>query len=106
MLTIACPTEGEGASMARSKSRDTLVSEIAALTKKLREHDKAEAERIGNIALKAGLGSINITDEALAREFEAIVTRFRAEHPEVAESKGKRSRSLGPAQEGADDQAA
>ncbi|PWN58843.1 conjugal transfer protein TraC, partial [Chryseobacterium phosphatilyticum] len=48
--------------MARSKSRETIVNEITALQAKLRAHDKAEAERLGNLAIKSGIGAIDISD--------------------------------------------
>lgn len=92
--------------MARSKSRETIVNEIAVLQAKLRAHDKAECERIGQLAIKAGIGSIDISEEALAREFQAIVSRFREANPEVAEPKTKGRRGAGRTEEGADDQAA
>ncbi|GAA0241485.1 hypothetical protein LNAOJCKE_4926 [Methylorubrum aminovorans] len=92
--------------MARSKSRETIVNEITALQAKLKAHDKAEAERLGNLAIKSGIGGIDISDEDLAREFQAIVTRFREGAPAVEEPKAKGSRSAGKAPEGADDQAA
>ena len=40
------------------------------------ETDKAEAERLGGLAVKAGIGSIDISDEDLTREMEAIVKRL------------------------------
>lgn len=92
--------------MARSKSRDAIVKEIEALQSKLKKHDKAEAERLGGLALKAGIGSIDISDEALSRELEAIVKRFRGESPEVAEPKAKGHRGAGQAPERAHDEAA
>ncbi|NGM38060.1 MULTISPECIES: TraC family protein [Methylobacterium] len=92
--------------MARSKSRETILKEIEALQSKLKAHDKAEAERIGNLAIKAGIGSIEISDEDLIRELEAIVGRFRAPKTEVAEPKAKGHRGAGQAAERAGDQAA
>lgn len=92
--------------MARSKSRQTILKEIEALQAKLKAHDKAECERIGNLAIKAGIGSIDISEEDLAREFQGIVSRFREAKAEVAEPKAKDHRGAGQAEEGADDQAA
>ncbi len=42
--------------MARPKTREAILTEIETLQKKLKAHDKAEAERIGNLAMKPGLG--------------------------------------------------
>ncbi|WP_066922486.1 TraC family protein [Methylobacterium sp. CCH5-D2] len=92
--------------MARSKSRDAILNEIEALQKKLKAHDKAEAERIGNIALKAGLGSVNISDEALTKAFEDLVKRFREGNPDLAEPKAKGRRGAGQAQESSGETAA
>ena len=38
--------------MARTKSRQALVKEIEAAQAKLKAHDKAEAERLGTLAMK------------------------------------------------------
>lgn len=92
--------------MARSKSRDTLVSEIAALQARLKAHDKAEAARLGAIAVKAGIPAIDISDEDLTREFEAIVARFQSAAPEAVEPKAKGRRDAGSADADARDEAA
>lgn len=92
--------------MARSKSREAIVKEIEALQSKLKKHDKAEAERLGGLALKSGIGAIDITDEDLTREFEAIVTRFREKSPAVAEPKVSGRRGAEQASDGAHDEAA
>lgn len=63
--------------MAREKSRDAIVKEIAALQAKLKAHDKAQAERIGTLAVKAGLDELQISDVELSKEFEEIVRRFQ-----------------------------
>ncbi|MEN3214055.1 TraC family protein [Methylorubrum populi] len=92
--------------MARSKSREALLKEVEAAQAKLKAHDKAEAERLGNLAIKSGIGAIDISDDELAREFQAIVARFREGAPAVEEPKAKGSRSAGKAPERADDEAA
>ena len=66
----------------------------------------AEAERLGGLAVKAGIGSIDISDEEFTRELEAIVKRFRGHTEEVAEPKAKGSRGTGQAPEAAHDEAA
>lgn len=92
--------------MARTKSREALVKEIEAAQAKLKAHDKAEAERLGTLAMKSGIGGIDISDEELTREFQAIVTRFREGAPKVEEPASKGSRSAGKASEAVDDEAA
>lgn len=56
-----------------SKIRD----EIARLQEQLKAAETREAERIGRIALKAGLGEIEIEEAVLQAAFEDLVKRFR-----------------------------
>ncbi|MFC2253547.1 conjugal transfer protein TraC [Labrys portucalensis] len=51
--------------------------EIARLQDQLRQAETREAERIGRIALKAGLGEIEIEETALLAAFEEVAKRFR-----------------------------
>ncbi|GES46333.1 putative conjugal transfer protein TraC [Rhizobium dioscoreae] len=57
-----------------SKIRD----EIARLQEQLKAAETREAERIGRIALKAGLGETEIDEAELQAAFENIAQRFRA----------------------------
>ena len=56
-----------------SKIRD----EIAKLQEQLKTAETREAERIGRIALKAGLGDIEIEEGELQAVFEDVAKRFR-----------------------------
>ena len=56
-----------------SKIRD----EIARLQEQLKAAETREAERIGRIALKAGLGEIEIEEATLQAVFEDLAKRFR-----------------------------
>jgi hypothetical protein len=56
-----------------SKIRD----EIAKLQEQLKFAETREAERIGRIALKAGLGEIEIDEAELQAAFEQVAKRFR-----------------------------
>ena len=56
-----------------SKIRD----EIAKLQEQLKVAETREAERIGRIALKAGLGEIEIDEAQLQAAFEDLAKRFR-----------------------------
>jgi hypothetical protein len=56
-----------------SKIRD----EIAKLQEQLKIAESKEAERIGRIALKAGLGEIEIEEGELLVALEDLVKRFR-----------------------------
>ncbi|CAH1661679.1 conjugal transfer protein TraC [Chelatococcus asaccharovorans] len=51
--------------------------EIARLQDQLRQAETREAERIGRIALKAGLGEIEIEEAAMLSAFEDAAKRFR-----------------------------
>lgn len=57
-----------------SKIRD----EIAKLQDQLRAAETREAERIGRIALKAGLGELEIDETVLQSRFEVIAVDFRS----------------------------
>lgn len=56
-----------------SKIRD----EIAKLQEQLKLAETREAERIGRVALKAGLGEIEIDEAELQAAFEQLTKRFR-----------------------------
>lgn len=69
-----------------SKIRD----EIARLQEQLKVAETREAERIGRLALKAGLGEIVIEEAELLAAFEALAVRFRTG------GGGKRERTATP----------
>ncbi|NRP75605.1 hypothetical protein ILFOPFJJ_06528 [Ensifer psoraleae] len=56
-----------------SKIRD----EIVKLQEQLKIAETREAERIGRVALKAGLGEIEIEEAELQTAFESLAKRFR-----------------------------
>ncbi|MFB9952540.1 conjugal transfer protein TraC [Rhizobium puerariae] len=56
-----------------SKIRD----EIAKLQEQLKLAETREAERIGRVALKAGLGDIEVDEAELQAAFEELAKRFR-----------------------------
>ncbi len=59
------------------KPSSRIREEIARLQDQLRVAETREAERIGRIALKAGLGDIEIDEAELQAAFEEIAKRFR-----------------------------
>ncbi|MQB12384.1 TraC family protein [Agrobacterium sp. ICMP 6402] len=59
------------------KPSSRIREEIARLQDQLRQAETREAERIGRIALKAGLGEIEIEEAELQAAFEEISGRFR-----------------------------
>lgn len=66
--------------MARKTIKDrraNALAELEAAKRKLANIESAEAERIGKLAIKAGLTDADISDEQLAKEFAAIAEKFR-----------------------------
>jgi hypothetical protein len=59
------------------KPSSKIREEIARLQDQLRQAETREAERIGRIALKAGIGEIEIDEAELQAAFEEITGRFR-----------------------------
>ncbi|QBJ16472.1 TraC family protein (plasmid) [Agrobacterium sp. 33MFTa1.1] len=59
------------------KPSSKIREEIARLQDQLKQAETREAERIGRIALKAGLGEIEIDEAELQAAFEEIAKRFR-----------------------------
>jgi methanogenic corrinoid protein MtbC1 len=59
------------------KSSVQLRKDIAKLQDQLRQAETREAERIGRIALRAGLGEIEIDEGELQAAFETVANRFR-----------------------------
>jgi hypothetical protein len=59
------------------KPSSRIREEIAKLQEALRAAETKEAERIGRIALKAGLGEFEIEDGVLQTAFEHLTRQFR-----------------------------
>lgn len=59
------------------KPSSKIREEIAKLQDALKAAETREAERIGRIALKAGLGDIEIDESELQAAFEDVAKRFR-----------------------------
>ncbi|NKM57760.1 TraC family protein [Rhizobium anhuiense] len=59
------------------KPSSRIREEIARLQDQLKQAETREAERIGRIALKAGLGEIEIDEAELQAAFEETAQRFR-----------------------------
>ena len=62
--------------MRRPSSR--IREEIERLQEQLKLAETKEAERIGRLALKAGLGDMNTSDTDLVAGFEELARRFQA----------------------------
>ena len=59
------------------KPSSRLREEIAKLQEQLKLAETREAERIGRLALRAGLGEVAVEDGALVSAFEEIASQFR-----------------------------
>jgi hypothetical protein len=59
------------------KSASKIREDIARMQEQLREAERRDAERIGRIALKAGLADIEIEETNLQAAFEELAKRFR-----------------------------
>lgn len=75
------------------KPSSKIREEIAKLQEQLKHAEAREAERIGRIALKAGLGEIEVDELALQAAFEDVTNRFRG--GKGAASGGKKGREGG-----------
>jgi len=73
------------------KSTSRIKEEIVRLQNQLKQAEMREAERIGCIALKAGLGELAIEEGRLLVAFESIVAQFRESGPK---SSGRQRASL------------
>lgn len=69
--------------------------EITRLQDQLRQAETREAERIGRIALKAGLGDIEFSEDDLQAAFQDLAKRFRAARP-VSNAKDRGAASSDP----------
>ena len=72
------------------KPSSRIKEEIAKLQEQLKAAETREAERIGRIALKAGIGEVEIDESKLLAEFENLAKRFR--------ERGGETRKVPPAQ--------
>lgn len=61
------------------KPSSKIREEIARLQDQLRQAETREAERIGRIALKAGLGEMEIDEAEVQAAFEDVAKRFRGD---------------------------
>jgi uncharacterized protein YecA (UPF0149 family) len=59
------------------KPSSKIREEIARLQDQLKAAETREAERIGRLALKAGLGEVDIEEASMVAAFEEMVGKFR-----------------------------
>lgn len=70
------------------KPSSKIREEIARLQEQLKSAETREAERIGRLALKAGLGESEIDESELQTAFEEIAGRFRGRGKKTTGTKG------------------
>lgn len=77
--------------MRRPSSR--IREEIERLQEQLKLAETKEAERIGRLALKAGLGDVNASDAELVAGFEEMAKRFQTRTKHKAPGPAARSQA-------------
>lgn len=80
------------------KPSSKIREEIAKLQEQLKHAETREAERIGRVALRAGLGEIEIEETELQAAFEELAKRFRGGKPGSVGRKGAGDSSTGSGQ--------
>lgn len=80
------------------KPSSKIREEIAKLQEQLKHAETREAERIGRIALRAGLGEIEIEETKLQVAFEELGKRFRGGKSGTSGRKGAGDSSTGNGQ--------
>ncbi len=80
------------------KPSSKIREEIAKLQEQLKQAETREAERIGRIALRAGLGDIDIEETELQAAFEELAKRFRGGKAGTSGRKGAGESSTGSGQ--------
>jgi DNA-binding protein H-NS len=59
------------------KPSSKIRQEIARLQEQLKQAETREAERVGRLALKSGLGEVEIEDSELVAALDEVADRFR-----------------------------
>lgn len=80
------------------KPSSKIREEIAKLQEQLKHAEMREAERIGRVALRAGVGDIDIEETELQAAFEELAKRFRGGKPGTSGRKGAGESSTGNGQ--------
>lgn len=57
--------------------REAALADVEAAKAKLAALETAAAERIGKLAIRAGLVDLELSDDQLLKEFDAIASKFR-----------------------------
>lgn len=60
-----------------SERKADKLADLERLKAEIQEIERKAAERIGKLAIAAGLGDLEIGDAELRKEFEAIASKFR-----------------------------
>ncbi len=71
-----------------SQKREEIASRIAALEEQMAELEKAEIEKIGQVAKEAGLVGLDIPDQKLREAFKEIAARFQPPKKEAGKPSG------------------
>ena len=71
------------------KSSSKIREEIEKLQEQLRAAETKEAERIGRIAIRAGLGALQVEEDELLEALGDLAKRFRAGASKPAKASAK-----------------
>jgi hypothetical protein len=61
-----------------TERRSEKLEELERIKNELARLESRAAERIGRLALRAGLADLDVSDEQLSKEFAAIAAKFQA----------------------------
>lgn len=75
------------------KTTAKIKEDLARLQEQLRQAETRDAERIGRIALKAGLGEVVVDERELQAGFEELAERFRSASQEPMQMGWPRQRA-------------
>ena len=71
-----------------AQKREEIASKIAALEEQMAELERAEIEKIGQIAKEAGLVGLDIPEPKLREAFKEIAARFQPPKKEAGKPSG------------------
>jgi hypothetical protein len=77
MIVFEKPRQDDQETTGMKKPASKIREEITRLQDQLKQAETREAERIGRLALKAGLGEVEIEDSELVAALEEVAARFR-----------------------------
>lgn len=78
-----------------AERKATAQAELKALQERMAKLEAEEAARIGKLAIKAGMGDLNLDDEEMLAELQKFVASFRLQPAVKAQAAPAKSGSAG-----------